>query len=75
MQLHNYKHGLDPKLHSPHDNADDSHDYLVEHLEEIEHDACLVAHLTNDDSERDAEHDDACINQRVMQQVSTITTK
>ena len=49
---------------APHDEVYELHDDLVEHVEEVFHDARLFAHLTDDHAERDAEAEDACQQQR-----------
>lgn len=46
--------------YEPHYSTNNSHDNLVEYLEEIDHYSGLFTHLSDDDSKCDAEHNDAC---------------
>jgi len=50
--------------HKPHDDPDELHDDLIETLEEVDHHLSLLAHLADDDTECNAEHDYTCKHQR-----------
>ena len=47
-------------MYSPHDDGDEPHDDLCQTLEELNHDLCLVTHLSNDYSESDTEPNHTC---------------
>ena len=53
------------KCNTPHDNPDEFHDDFVETLEEVDHDLRFLSHFANDDTERNAEHNNTCAIKQV----------